>query len=596
MINHKFRKSQFFLLLLTAFFLSTIVGSDFSDTLNAWKDRGYKITVKDGYNIVEFKFNYDTVGTLDLKNDEMILYTFTDQIMEKPTDAYLHDIGRILENSAISTVLTEAILSVLSTQDYNFGKESDISGNYRLKTTIYSKSSILLQFSHVVSATDISEQIDTESFKLLKEKYESVEAEVDDIKAENQRLSEETLSKSRTIERLELENRDLEASLDKYRNLSAYKESITENLQKTIVRYKEIERQKLEEIELKTGIIETMNNQIDEIIRSAGQREQELNEAIEELENRIRALEEENKLLRESEMHYESRLHLINALYNLQISESEIPLALSATFTTDPSDTPVENPVMVSNDSEGLIMPTEKEREIIPVLQDSTDSSEQQTENKSDSEPVPPLQNSRLITVRYFNSGKMTHQLTYTYDQKGNVIGESITLPSGQTVSTVESKYYENGKLYEKSTYQNSEFTGKGVYQYNTEGLPARIFIYDSDGITGYQVYDYDKSLSSELPVLIRYYEDNRLKISEKNTFDKEGNIIRTERRDTDDHLISFTIFEIRASNLLKAVYYEGSEMKYRMINAFDDENRLISQETFDQNDTLISNAEFIYQ
>jgi hypothetical protein len=601
----KIKKNYFYSLFLTLILIVVPISFsfEFTDVLNAWKERGYAITEKGDYKIVEFRFNYDTVATLDVNSRELIIYTYTGTPLTKPDPSFISDIRKTLNNSAIDGEISEAILMILSATDYSFGKE-ELFANYRLKTTIYDNNSVILQLNHHVSATDISEQIDVEENKQLKEKIGKLEEQVSKLQDEINRLISENESKTRTIERLESKTTGLEASLEKYKNLSEYKENITDNLQKTIERYKEIERQKIEELEFKTAIIDDRNNQIEALKTAASKKEREMNLMIEALENRLKSMEEENKLLRENEEHYRSRLYRLNSLYNLQISETAIPVEGPVTMVENPTP---EEPISdiepatktIKNENEA----TGKESFVMEPIQKDTEKPEKETiensteeKNEQGQENRLPSKEKVLKSIKYYNHDTLSHQISYEYNENGKSLKEIISLPNGNIVSTVENRYYENGNLYEKITCQNNKMIGKAVYQYNKEGIPIRIFIYDSTSIKGYQTYEYDPEVSKETPAFIKHYENNQLKMTEINTFDSEGNLVRTEQRDPDDQLLSFTVFEIVDSKPVKSVYFLGTEMKYKTINHFDAEENIISQETFDATDKIISKAEFLYE
>lgn len=118
-------------------------------------------------------------------------------------------------------------------------------------------------------------------------------------------------------------------------------------------------------------------------------------------------------------------------------------------------------------------------------------------------------------------AGLFTGLNIYTYDDKGNLIGEE-TYDSEKFIYT----YDDKGNMVERSQLFDDDKRERTLYKYDEEGNRVGAYVYDSDQVLQFEAtYEYDKK--GNLVKEIRNHGHYTLEIEYQYEYDSYGNWVR---------------------------------------------------------------------
>jgi len=568
----------------------------------SWKSKGYSIVNEGDLKLVELSFEYDNICSINTQTKELFVITYLESRSEKPGTNYIADIKRVLLNSSFSEQAVHELTQNLSIQE-SWVNTFRVGKSIQVESFLYDQTTPVLKitpFEEEPATKQDTETSDSNVLKELEEELNKTKAQSRETESENQHLKAENQILTNKMNVCIQQKHDLIERIGKYENLSTYRDHTISGLKNTIDRYVEIEKQKDQRIADLKMEIDQLEDKLKREMTNHEKTIREMQSEIERLELFVKKQSAEMDLLKDTEQMYLSRIEQLKKI-NEQKYLSPQTNGLHQKAEEQKSDQPNETNSTVEQSFETVESTTaavinqdeiEDENSEKKKVENNkaTVKTEPDTESENTNKPSPLLQ-----TVTVYNKGKKSHSIEHDYDQKGNLIKETVLLPNGKTVAFTETTYHENGKVKEKIAYENSKMVGKTVFQYDQAGRPLRVFFYDSKSMTHYSVYEYDPAVSEEEPIKVKHYRDNKMNAHEENLFDEDGMLIKTIQKDSTGTIISTTHYEYSDDNPVKISSFRSGKHVSDQIIHYDENGVQKSIETYDAKKTLVSKVVFIW-
>lgn len=577
--------------LLIIFFSLSLFSFDHLEIEKSWREKGYTVIEEDNLKIVELSFQFDNVLSLNEISRELYIITYFNQNRTKPDNSYISDIEKVLLNSSFSEEIIRSISNQLSLQE-NWDNSFFANDSLQVNTQLYDQMTPVLRIifleKQVVNQTPVEKEKEDIS-KIAEEEVKALKTEYEEIKSENHklRLEIEILTNKNAV--LKKTNQILKEDLDKFKNLSEYKDRTISGLKNTIDRYVGIEKQKNE-------TIESLQIKIEELKDEYSTKQFEYKKVIRDLETEIETLELKiKKQALEIKMIKETEQQLLDRVEQLKrMSENQIALVQTKIETIDPEQ-PTQNttitsitqekPAITDESTKAMIKNEQEDEKNITETQSVEETSEQVEKQK------PPL----LKKVVVYDKGEKTITIENEYNNNGDLIREHILSPEGKTLLITEIKYNSDGQVKERVNYENSQMVGKNIFQYDNQQRLLRVFSYNQESLTHYSLLEYDETISKTEPVKVKYFYNNQLDSYEENEFNKEGKLIKTVQKNPDGETISQKVYEYENDELQKIIFYQYGEKTSYQINIYDEQGLQKSQKTYDAKDQMISEIVFLW-
>ncbi len=591
-------------LLITLMILFCIIAFSFQldEVEKSWQKNGYTIVEDDDLKLVELSFEHNNIVSINIKTSELFVIAYLEGVSDKPTVSYIADVKKVLLNSSFSEQTVQEMVQYLSAQE-SWMNSFRVEQTVQVETFLYDQTTPVLKIITLEEDLDTNDDIelsDSNAINELEKELSKIKSRYREIESENQRLKAENQILVNKVNAFNQQIRDLKDQIGKYQNLSEYRDNTISGLKNTIDRYVEIERQKdqsIKDLKMEIALLEAeMDLEKEDYERTV----EEMATVIESLKLSVEKQSAEIQLLKDTEQMYLSRIERLKSM-----NEQEFQLQQTDLRGQKPEEPSVDQPAKSS-------LPVEKSGDTVEstaLTNDNQDEIENLISEKQkigdnhemditepDTESEKSIKQSPLLnTIIVYNNGVESHSIEHEYDHNGKLMKETVVLPDNKTVAFTETTYHENGKIKEKKTYENSQMTGKTVFQYDKTGRLVRIFFYDTKSMTHYSLFEYNEAVSENDPVKVKYYRDNQMNAFEENLFDQDGNLIKTIHKDSEGKIIATNVLEYSDEKPVKISSFRSGELFNYQIIHYHENGLQQSIETFDSKNALISTAVFIW-
>lgn len=193
-------------------------------------------------------------------------------------------------------------------------------------------------------------------------------------------------------------------------------------------------------------------------------------------------------------------------------------------------------------------------------------------------------ENDNMIAAKYFDKdGEPTGKSTYEYDENGNEIAYKSFDKDGKLQYKTVTEYDENDNILSEKEYNSEgQLTSKYVCEYDEDGNMLTRAYYNSDGELSYKyTYEYDEH---GYAISVKYYtkyDDSTEKVTFKNTYDDNGNLIKRETIDKNDEVSGTMLIEWHDNGMPAAVTQKNAAGELEHKSSMDKAGNTLSAESY---------------
>ena len=189
----------------------------------------------------------------------------------------------------------------------------------------------------------------------------------------------------------------------------------------------------------------------------------------------------------------------------------------------------------------------------------------------------------QIKSIEYNTNKNLWVKYTYTYDEKGNVLG-TIGFDDGNMPIKSTYKYDDRGKLIEeKSYYEEGDFISKYTYKYDEKGKQIESNSYNDVGkLENKMTTKYDAK--GNIIELIWYNGDGSFSSKTTNKYDEKGNQIELIRYNGVGKLERKTTTNYdEKGNQIELIRYNGvGSLNSKNTCKYDDKGNLVEENEYD--------------
>jgi len=179
--------------------------------------------------------------------------------------------------------------------------------------------------------------------------------------------------------------------------------------------------------------------------------------------------------------------------------------------------------------------------------------------------------NGKLLTEKktFSNQDNPNGRTTYVYDKKGNLKGENL--------------------------YLNTEYIQvKNLYEYDAQNRKISETRYSKDKTLYKTTFEYDgKNITKKETT----GPDGAVTMTEKSSFDKEGNLLERYITDTYDRSVTHEAYKYdNNGNMLSYVISRNGSKEQELINIYDSHNNLTATKTANAKGEIIDSRTYTYE
>jgi len=586
--NHSFIKRATLLFIVLYFSISGLA-NQMKEIEETWQSNGHTIQYEDHLAILEMSFEFTNVLSLDELAKELFIITYLTQHMPQPDARYFSDIEKVMANSSFSEPII-AKFSEIMTLLNNWETSFNLTDWIQVNTFLYDSTTPIIKFSFleepvIIEKSLINENDDHATVK--EEPINLINAELKEKEDENLRLEVENQALVNINAVLKNTNTKLAEEVEKYKNLSEYRNQTISGLKATIDRYIEFENQK-------DSTIRMLENQIKKLEQDIVDNHNHYQNNLQTLENEIHSLELtiqkqqiEMEWLEDSQKQLLERIDQLKALQTINTELIQVK--------------PVHQQSEGANNQKTIVEttfepPATENQENLTIAEESRPETETEKEglqatNTEDVKLKEPI----LKAIVVYENDEKVHTIQHRYNEHGDLVKEVFLDADDQIVGFSETLYDANRRIKEKQTYEGQIMIGKVIIQYDENGRMIRTFNYNQTSLLHYSVYEYDDAIVAKEPVTVKHYSKNQLTAYDENVYNERGQLLQSKQKDPKGTVLSQIIYEYQQDKPIRMTYFQASKQTGFQIFKYSDAGLQVTSEIYDANGKCISQLVFIW-
>ena len=584
---------KWFMLFFIVFYFSfTGLAVQMEDIEAAWQSRGYNIRYEDHLKILELSFEFSNVLSLDEQAKELYIITYLTREMPQPDEQYLSDIEKVLTNSSFSEQIMPKISETMTLKN-TWETDFWLTERIQVTTFLYDSTTPIIKFSFFDEPRIADDPIQSEKDNELTAAEDSINlltAELKEKEDENLHLKLDNQALVNINAVLNNTNSRLTEEVEKYKNLSEYRDRTISGLKATVDRYIDFEKQK-------DNTIQMLENQIRELEQDIVDNHDHYQSNLKALENEIHTLKLTiQKQLVEIEWLEDTHKQLLERINQLKTLQAENTEQAPINKVHEQSDEPI---ILVPPVETTVEIPaTESIMDTPTIVEDPAQDNENEkeelraadTEKMNQSEPVPLL---KAIVI--YENGKKVHTIQHQYNEHRNLVKELFLDSNDEIVGFSETLYDATNRIKEKRTYEGQVMMGKVIIQYDENDRMVRQFNYNQDSLMHYSVYEYDEAIAANEPIMVKHYSNNRLTAYDENEYNERGQLLRSTQKSPEGTTLSQAIYNYQQEKLIRITFLQASKQTGYQVLKYADTGLQIAGEIYDANGRCISQLVFIW-